>query len=107
MTAGFAVGERVCVAFRDPPDAPRKPHLRTPWYIRGKCGQVERVCGAFRNPEDLAYGGDGLPRRVLYRVRFRQSDVWCDYGGAADDTVDVEIYEHWLEAAPETGEEAD
>lgn len=99
MSARFAVGARVRVAFRDPPDTPRKPHLRTPFYIRGKEGEIERICGAFRNPEDLAYGGDGLPRRALYRVRFDQARVWGNYDGAAHDTVDVEIYEHWLEPA--------
>ena len=32
-------------------------------------------------------------------VRFRQADVWPDYAGAAADTVDIEIYQHWLEPA--------
>jgi len=41
-----------------------------------------------------------LPLQPLYRVRFRQSDVWPDYGGQAADTVDIEIYEHWLEPEP-------
>ena len=99
MTPRFAPGARVRVAFRDPPDSPRKPHLRTPWYARGKSGEIERVCGAFRNPEDLAYGGGGLPRRALYRVRFDQAHLWEDYSGAPGDTVDVEIFEPWLEAA--------
>jgi len=30
-------------------------------------------------------------------VRFRQRDVWPDYAGPEGDTVDIEIYEHWLE----------
>ena len=77
-------------------DHPVTGHVRTPRYIRGKTGVVERVCGAFGKPEDLAYGKwDGEPS-VLYRVRFRQRDVWPDYAGADGDTVDVEIYEHWL-----------
>jgi nitrile hydratase len=32
-------------------------------------------------------------------VRFAQREVWPDYGGPATDTVDIEIYEHWLEPA--------
>jgi nitrile hydratase len=40
-----------------------------------------------------------LPARPLYRVRFRQADVWPDYAGPAEDCVEVEIYEHWLEPA--------
>ena len=96
----FAVGERVRVADRGPPETPRKPHLRTPWYVRGKTGEVERICGAFGNPESLAYGGDGRPKQTLYRVRFAQSQLWPDYAGPPQDKVEVEIYEHWLEKAP-------
>lgn len=69
-------------------------HVRTPWYLRGKTGVVERICGAFANPEELAYGRDGLPARVLYRVRFSMDEVWGDGG---TDTIDAEIFEHWLE----------
>lgn len=60
---------------------------------------VERICGEFANPEELAFGRDGLPLRPLYRVRFRQVELWPDYDGAEDDSIDVEIYEHWLEPA--------
>jgi nitrile hydratase len=74
-------------------------HLRTPHYIRGHSGTVERTCGSFPNPEELAFGRSGLPVRPLYRVRFAQRQVWPDYAGADGDTVDVEIYEHWLEPA--------
>ena len=94
MSARFAPGERVRVHHRNPPG-----HVRAPFYIRGKSGVIERVCGACRNPESLARGGSGLPKRALYRVRFGQADVWPDYAGAGDDTVDVEIYEHWLDPA--------
>ena len=72
-------------------------HLRTPHYIRGKAGVVERICGSFANPEELAYGRNGLPALPLYRVRFAQRQVWSDYAGAPGDTIDIEIYEHWLE----------
>jgi nitrile hydratase len=73
--------------------------VRTPFYARGKSGVVERVLGPFRNPEELAYGrrdGVALP---LYRVRFLQRDLWPDYVGRPDDTLDVDIYQHWLEPA--------
>ena len=73
-------------------------HVRTPYYIRGKRGVIERLCGAFANPEELAYGRPGLPAQPLYRVRFLQRDVWPDYGGPPADVVEVEIYQHWLEA---------
>ncbi len=91
MRARFAAGDRVRVAERDVAG-----HVRTPRYIRGKRGVVERVCGAFRNPEQLAYGIWDGPNVPLYRVRFAQAEVWpaaeCDL-----DTLDVELYEHWLE----------
>ena len=31
------------------------------------------------------------------RVRFRQREVWPDYAGRTDDTIEIEIYQHWLE----------
>jgi len=90
----FNVGDRVRVKRAFPPG-----HRRTPHYVRGKIGVIERVCGAFANPEELAYGFDGKPERVLYRVRFRQRDLWPDYGGPESDHLELEIYEHWLESA--------
>jgi nitrile hydratase len=94
MTPRFKAGDAVTVRRAYPPG-----HLRTPYYIRGKAGVVERTCGSFANPEELAYGRNGLPARPLYRVRFTQRQVWADYVGAPGDTVDIEIYEHWLEPA--------
>lgn len=94
MSTQFQVGDRVRVDTRYP-----KGHIRTPFYIRGKTGTVERICGAFRDPEALAYGKDGLPKRPLYRVRFPQAAIWPDYAGRPQDSIDVEIYEHWLERA--------
>ena len=91
----FAAGQRVRVRKVDSPG-----HIRTPHYIRGKLGVIERFVGYFRNPEELAYGRSGQPLRALYRVRFEQSHVWSDYGGAARDTLDIDIYEHWLQPAP-------
>ena len=94
MSRGFSPGDRVRVIRTHPPG-----HRRTPYYIRGKTGEIERVCGAFANPEELAYGFDGLPKKMLYRVRFRQKEVWPDYRGPDADTVDVDIFEHWLRPA--------
>ena len=95
--ARFGPGDRVVVRDEEQPG-----HVRTPHYIRGKIGTVEAIHGVFRNPESLAYGGDGLPRRPLYVVRFQQADVWGRrYRGSGGDHLDVDIYEHWLEAAPQ------
>ena len=87
----FAPGARVRVRAAMPPG-----HVRTPAYLRGRTGEVERVLGPFPNPEELAYhrGGARLP---LYRVRFALADLWPD--GAPGDTLEAEIYAHWLEPA--------
>jgi nitrile hydratase subunit beta len=94
MSARFAQGDRVTVRRGDSPG-----HIRTPYYVRGLVGVIERVCGPYPNPEELAYGRDGLPELPLYRVRFRQADLWPDYAGPPADAVEVEIYAHWLEPA--------
>jgi hypothetical protein len=88
----FRPGERVRVRSEDRPG-----HVRTPGYVRGKTGRVESVHGEFRNPETLAYGETGLPERPLYKVSFRQVDLWEEYPGPADDELCMDIYEHWLE----------
>ena len=90
----FAPGEEVRVRVAFPPG-----HVRTPYYCRGKTGFIERLCGAFANPEELAYNRSGLPAQPLYRVRFAARDLWAGYAGAAGDVVEIEIFQHWLEAA--------
>jgi len=96
-TSRFAPGDRVRVYERFPPG-----HVRTPWYCRGKSGEVERVCGRFRNPEQLAYGNREADHEVLYRVSFPSHALWPDYVGDEADRVEIEIYEHWL--VPVTGD---
>lgn len=97
MKARFARGDRVLVR-RDRPEISRgRQHIRTPHYVRGLAGTVAEVVGPFRNPEGLAVGEHGLPMQVLYRVRFALPTVWPEYPGADHDTLDLELYEHWLE----------
>ena len=72
--ARFKAGDRVKVRKAFP-----LGHIRTPFYIRGQVGEIERLCGSFPNPEELAQMRDGLPAVPLYRVRFRQKDVWPGY----------------------------
>lgn len=91
-TPRFKTGDRVVVRVAYPIG-----HVRTPFYIRGKRGVIERLCGVYGNPEELAYARPGLPKQPLYRVRFLQREVWPEYGGRDHDTLDVEIYQHWLE----------
>ena len=94
IEAKFRPGERVKVMKAYP-----LGHVRTPYYIRGCSGVVDRVCRAFPNPEELAQMRSGLPAQPLYRVRFVQAEVWPDYRGGRDDTLDVEIFQHWLDKA--------
>ena len=94
VAARFRPGDSVKVRRADVPG-----HVRTPWYIRGHAGVIERLCGAFPNPEELAYARSGVPAQPLYRVRFMQAELWPDYAGGPADSIDVEIYQHWLEPA--------
>ena len=90
----FAAGDRVRVRAAFPPG-----HVRTPFFVRGREGTVEALAAIHPNPEGLAYGGDGRPARPVYRVAFRQTDLWDGYAGTAADTAVVDIFEHWLEPA--------
>lgn len=94
MTGRFTVGETVRVRVAYPPG-----HVRTPYFARGKTGVVDAIAGTYRNPENLAYGRYDDPALPLYRVRFRQQDLWADYGGPSADTAIIDIYENWLEPA--------
>jgi nitrile hydratase len=95
VSARFAAGVRVWVRDAHPPG-----HVRTPFYVRGKVGVIERAVAEFPNPEERAYGRPGTPPPWLYRVRFPQAELWPEYSGPTGDTVDVELYEHWLEPSP-------
>lgn len=71
-------------------------HVRVPRYVRLHRGIVERYCGAYENPEHLAYARRGLAAVDLYRVRLSQTDLWPDYAGRPTDTLEIEVYDHWL-----------
>jgi nitrile hydratase len=73
-------------------------HVRTPSYLRGKTGWIERDLGRFENPEQLAYG-HMAQKRTLMRVRFTMAEVWGTEAENPTDTLDAEIFEHWLEPA--------
>lgn len=86
----LTVGEQVRIKSMSP-----LGHIRTPHYLRGKTGVVERVLGPFNNPEQLAYMVPAA-QRTLYRVRFEMGHIWPD-AEAPQDTLDAEIYEHWID----------
>lgn len=89
----FKVGDRVRIDDRTPP-----VHHRVPAYAKGQVGVVERVCGLHGEPEKFIRG-DGEPRQRIYRVRIPQDELWQGYEGTEKDKLDIEIFEHWLEAA--------
>jgi nitrile hydratase len=97
LTAGTMVRVRA-----DWPEFAAPAHIRTPHYVRGRTGEVVRHLGTFRNPEDLAFARPAAMRE-LYHVRFDGSSLWGDAreGASAADDVVVEIFDHWLEVAPE------
>ncbi len=90
----FGPGTRVQVH-----GGPPEPHCRTPSYLRGKTGVVVSEVGTYRDPTRLAYHKPGLPMRRLFRVCFRQADLWPGYQ-PAQDTLFADLYDSWLEPVP-------
>ena len=88
----LAVGQTVRVRRRFPPG-----HVRTPFYVRGRRGEIVALAAVHPNPEGLAYGGDGLPAEPVYRVRFSHAELW---GASPRDVTVVDLQESWLEPAP-------
>ncbi|WKW52453.1 SH3-like domain-containing protein [Rhodomicrobium lacus] len=74
-------------------------YTRTPRYVMGAKGTISRPLGEFFNPDDIAYGRF-TPKKMLYRVQFRQVDLWPDYKGPPNDTLEIELFEHWLTLNP-------
>lgn len=90
----FSVGDKVRILGHSPP-----VHHRVPAYAKGREGIVERVCGLHGDPEKFIRG-DGQPPQRIYRVRIPQAELWTDYDGSRRDTLEIEIFENWLEPAP-------
>lgn len=91
--AGPRIGDEVAVRTAEP-----RHHHRTPWFVKGRSGRIRAIRGPFLDPESRAHGGDGLPKRLLYSVEFRQVDVWGErYRENSRDSLLVDIFEQWLE----------
>ncbi|MFV0295977.1 MAG: SH3-like domain-containing protein [Hyphomicrobiaceae bacterium] len=88
----FPVGTEIRIA-----NHPVTGHCRTPHYLRGRSGVVVGIQGAHPDPVRLAYHKPGLPLEYVYKVRFRQTDLWPRYAGDADDHLEADISEGWLE----------
>jgi nitrile hydratase len=57
---------------------------------------VVRVDGAFNLPDVEAHGGNKV-LNPTYSVRFTAGELWGE-GGADGATVNVDLWEHYLEA---------
>ncbi|MBT3557624.1 MAG: nitrile hydratase subunit beta [Rhodospirillales bacterium] len=93
MNTRFSDGDTVRISHRDD-----ERHHRVPAYVKGHHGTIVRVCAPQVQPEMSAYHKPGEPMRTVYRVRLDQNDLWSDYTGRKSDTVEIEIFEHWLES---------
>lgn len=74
-------------------------HIRIPFYVRGKTGEVVHYCGTYLNPEELAVGITAGPAIDLYRVAFSQKSLWPNDDHEKQDQLVIEIYDHWLAPA--------
>jgi hypothetical protein len=101
-TVTFQVGS----AIRIKPEAwtykYRRPHLRTPGYIHGAIGTITSIPGIFCDPSAAAFG-EAAPPQPLYRVAFKQSQLWPEgtsammAEGIADTIVHVDVAQPWMD----------
>lgn len=94
MAQRFRVGDAVQVL-----DLGKPGHVRTPYYVRHRCGVVIQFCGYFLNPEALSVGDTSGPLVPLYRVSFPMRELWPEQARCEDDRLCIEIYDHWLAPA--------
>jgi len=92
--AKFAAGDRVRVRA-----LPAMFYTRTPEYVRGAEGVIAEATYETPAPEDETWDREDAVPEWMYIVRFNQSDLWDNYTGPGNDTLQTEIPERWLEAA--------
>jgi hypothetical protein len=92
--AKFKVGDRVRI--RDLPDI---FYTRCQIYTRGAAGTVMAVVYESPAAEDEAWDNTDKPE-WFYSVKFMQAELWPEYSDAyANDSVETEFSERWLEKA--------
>lgn len=93
----FSVGQRVRVLSRSP-----MGHYRVPQYIRGRAGIIDAVVEPMSlNNEEEGFGRNAGDKRHYYRLHVPMLDIWPEYPGSARDQLCIEVFETWLEGAPE------
>jgi thiocyanate hydrolase subunit alpha/thiocyanate hydrolase subunit beta len=90
----FKVGEEVRVR-----ELPVLFYTRTQEYLRGAKGEIARVSYESPASEDETWDGPEQKPEWFYIVRFNLSELWHHYTGPANDTLQTELPERWLEAA--------
>lgn len=70
-------------------------HTRLPRYARGRLGEIIDVNGTHVFPDSSAHGKGDDPH-WLYTVRFSARELW---GNESGDTVMIDLWEPYLEAA--------
>lgn len=89
-------GQKVRIDHRQEPR-----HHRVPHYAMGKVGVITELCSTAALPEEISETNLCGSRVPVYRVRINQRDLWNDYGSYPNDTLEIEIYQHWLELVTE------
>jgi nitrile hydratase len=74
-------------------------HTRLPRYVRGKRGTVVIDHGVFALPDTNSSGLGPHPQHV-YGVRFSARELWGPHA-AARDTLQIDLFDDYLDAAPE------
>lgn len=91
-TPRFKLGDRVKVR-----ELPALFYTRTPEYARGAEGVIAEVSYESPAPEDETWDLEEAKPEWFYIVRFKQAELWDRYTGPANDTLQTEIPERWLE----------
>jgi thiocyanate hydrolase subunit beta len=88
----FGVGDSVRVR-----ELPTFFYTRAQEYLRGTPGTVARVTYESLAPEDEAFNHEEQRPEWYYIVRFKMTDLWDEYAGLPNDTLQAELSERWLE----------
>ena len=89
----FKEGEKVRVSEKFPIG-----HYRVPMYLRGKTVTIAKNLGRHINPEEEAFGRNAGNETWYYQVIILQAELWPDYLGKKEDTLEIEVFEPWLES---------
>ena len=90
LEARFVLGDRVRVREWHP-----HGHTRAPRYVQGRRGVIVRSDGPANLPDVEAHGG-GQILDPTYSIRFAAKELWGD-GGGEGETVNVDLWERYLE----------